>query len=181
MNSYITHGILSICPSISLYQEASTKYKPDLFWRYQNSLFYSEDHYFITTQQENDPFSLTLLYLPSESEYATLYMTASLAKKNCSPHCFRESCPLRLTIPRSQLTHRAVSLCLERTMLTHSEEQGKHDPTWGGWWRLSLTPTNAETSPKILQMCNTAVFVFVWIVVGTNQGGSTVPVPRGFQ
>lgn len=107
-------------------------------------------------------------------------MRASLAKKKCSPHYFRDSCPLRLTLPRSQLTHTQLTMS-RRAMLTHSEDPGKHNLTWGGGWRLSLTPTSTEASPKMLQMCNTADFVFVRLVVGTNQGGVRVTVPGGFQ
>ena len=45
---------------------------------------------------------------------------------------------------------------------------------------MSLTPTSTEASPKMLQMCNTADFVFVRLVVGTNQGGVRVTVPEVF-
>lgn len=167
MNSYVTHGILSKHITVSSKQN---QLMPNLFWRYSNSLFHSKDHYFITTQWKNYPFSFLFSSspLPAIWTWVSYFVHESFTCKVVHPS-FQRIMPLEVTIPRGQHTHRAVSLCLERAMLTHSEERGKHNFTWGEGWRLSLTSISIEVSPKTLQMCNTAVFVFVRIVVGINR------------
>lgn len=127
MNSYVTCSTVSICANASLYpikQTELSKCKSDLLWKYLIIFQMENGISFITAKHENDPFTLLLargkytcgrscplgkaggwpeagilppLYLPRDLEQVVSYLWASLTKKKCSAHHFREFCPLKST------------------------------------------------------------------------------------